>query len=182
MHTPAKRGATAQSSALQQKVDLHLLGNTPHGCSSHQAAPSRSPLSSQQLRFAVWPSPLLLHAANPFASPFNQQPPLSMLLKLLSPLPWTPVQDILPGKENAEQLGEKAKDSGRFSACALSAMSILNHAVPMCVYTVKTKHSEWQSRGSEDRPIPRRPSWCPQPGIPSLARMAFFFHSHHKLL
>lgn len=63
-----------------------------------------------------------------------------------------------------EQLWGKAKTVDAF----LCAFSILNHTVPACVYTVEKKHSEWQSWGSEDRPIPRCPSWCPQPSTHGL--------------
>lgn len=44
--------------------------------------------------------------------------------------------------------------------------SILNHAVPMCIYTVET--SQQQSQGRKDSPRPRCLSWHPQPGTHAL--------------
>lgn len=128
----AKRGGTSQPSALRQKVDLHLLENTPHGCSIQKSsmfalehhptelllpAPG-SAYSNSQL--TAWLSPLLLHIVNVFASPFNQQPPLSTLLQLLSPLPSTPVQDILPSKKTQNSHGGKPRQWMLFCSCSQS--------------------------------------------------------------
>ena len=114
--------------------------------SSLEHHPTELPLPAQQLRFAVWPSPLLLHTANLFALPFNQQQRLSMLLQLFFPPP-NSCPGHFPKQENMEQLWGKAKTVDAF----LCAFSILNHTVPVCVYTVEKKHSEWQSWGSENR-------------------------------